>query len=120
MMNKKVSIILILSILLPLSSCYKVVGDALPKRAAGRFDSQLADSSPDFAKGWYDGCEVGMSAGANSFYKMFHQTNQADGYKMANSSDYRVSWTNGFWWCYRKDFVKQKSSIWGSILSGFK
>lgn len=119
-MKKELRMILLFLVLLPLSSCYKVVGDALPKRAAGRFDSQLADSSPDFAKGWRDGCEVGMSAGANSFYKMFHQTNQADGYKMASSSDYRVSWTNGFWWCYRKDYVKQKSSIWGSMFSGLK
>ena len=104
---------------LALSSCYKVVGDALPKRASGRFDKSLSDSSPDFAKGWRDGCDVGMSSGSNQFYKLFHKSNNADGYKMASSIDYRTAWTNAYWWCYRKDFVKQKSSLWGSMMNGY-
>jgi hypothetical protein len=59
-----------------------------------------------------------MSAGSNTFYKSFYHSNAADGYKMGESADYRTAWGDGFWYCYRVDFVKQKSSIWGAVFSG--
>lgn len=114
------STLLLIITLLNVSSCSKRVGDAFPNRASGTFDKSLANTSPDFIKGWRDGCEVGMSSASNSFYKMFHKSNEADGYKMAGSSDYRTAWSNAYWWCYRHDFVKQQHSIWGLVFSGYK
>lgn len=84
------------------------------------FDKELKDASPDFAQGWRDGCMVGMAGGSNSFYQNFYKMNQVDGFKMAYSSDYKVAWGNAFWYCYRKDWTNQRSSLWGSIFNGYK
>jgi hypothetical protein len=78
------------------------------------------NASQDFKDGWQDGCEVGMSAGANSFYKMFYKNNKADGNRMINSKDYEEAWTNAYWFCYRSDYIRQKSSLWGSYFQGYR
>jgi len=108
-------------LLLPLLvfSCAKSVGDFLPERPSNgvKLDESM---SPEFRKGWTDGCEVGMSAGSNTFYKMFYRNNAVDGYKMTSSEDYKAAWGNAFWYCYRYDQIKQTSSIWGSVFSGYQ
>jgi hypothetical protein len=38
---------------------------------------------------------------------------------MANSKDYNTAWNNAYWYCYRRDYVKQKSAIWGSAMAGY-
>lgn len=75
--------------------------------------------SVEFRQGWSDGCEVGMASGSNTFYKMFYRNNASDGYKMTSSPDYKTAWGNAFWYCYRFDGVKHKSSIWGSVFQGY-
>lgn len=83
-------------------------------------DSSLVNASPDFVQGWRDGCETGMSAGSNAFYKIFYRNNKVDGYKMTGSPEYKTGWSNAFWYCYRADYVKQKSSVWSSTFGGFQ
>ena len=80
----------------------------------------LSNASTEFADGWRDGCETGMSAGSTVFYKMFHKTNKIDGYKAAASKDYRVAWNNSFWVCYRGEAVDQKKKRASLIYGGIK
>ncbi len=91
----------------------------LPQRPSKKFKFG-DDASPDFKKGWEDGCEVGMASGSNTFYQMFYRTNAVDGYKMSGSPDYKAAWGNAFWFCFRDDYIRQKSSIWGSMFGGYK
>jgi len=95
------------------------VANIFPSRPDKEFTETLRDASPDFVKGWEDGCETGMAGGSNNFYRMFYRSNKVDGYKMASSSEYKTAWGNAFWYCYRYDYIKQKSSIWGSVFSGY-
>jgi len=93
----------------------------LPEMATGAFKKELADASPDFQRGWADGCEVGIANGSvNTFYQMFYRNNAVDGYAKANSADYRTAWGDAFWYCARYTYIKQKSSIWGSYFGGYK
>lgn len=115
-------IILLLLLILPITtSCkYGIARAIFPERPDSAFAEDLQKASPDFRLGWRDGCEVGMSAGSNTFYKMFYRNNASDGYRMTSSSDYKTAWGNAFWYCYRHDYVKQKSSIWGSMFKGYQ
>jgi len=119
-MRKFSKIIFCVTILLCQSSCQRWVADIFPGRPTKEFKNTLRDASPDFRKGWEDGCETGMSGGSNNFYRMFYRNNVADGYKMTSSPDYKSAWGNAFWYCYRYDYIKQKSSIWGSTFSGYQ
>lgn len=111
----------VLIFLISLSSCSKTgLGKKLPDIAPAEFKEMLASADPDFRKGWQDGCEVGTSAGANTFYKMFYKSNKVDGYKMADSSAYKTAWSYSFWYCYRHTHIKHQSSIWGAYFSGYR
>jgi len=88
------------------------------KAPSNFFQENLKEASPDFRQGWEDGCEVGMSAGSNSFNQMFYESNRQDGFKMAYSPDYKLAWGNGFWFCYRTDYIDQKSTPSGSVFKG--
>lgn len=105
-------------ILCTISSCQSYVAEYLPERPTHKMDDSLTNASPEFIQGWRDGCETGMSAGSNGFYKIFYRNNKVDGYKIAGSPDYKTAWSNSFWYCYRHDYVKQKSKIWSSIFGG--
>lgn len=100
-------------------SCSNKIAKIFPNRPNNEVAIE-GDASPDFKQGWKDGCETGMSAGANNFYKMFYRSNASDGWKAVKSSDYKTAWDNAFWFCYRADYFKHKSSIWGSVFSGYK
>ncbi len=104
---------------LTLLSCSNKVAKYLPTRPIKEV-AIAGDASDDFKQGWKDGCETGMSAGSNTFYKAFYRNNAVDGWKMTNSPDYKTAWDNAFWYCYRYDYFKQKSSIWGSVFSGYR
>ncbi|MFT6331881.1 MAG: hypothetical protein ACJAW3_000201 [Lentimonas sp.] len=82
------------------------------------FKKSLESATPDFKQGWEDGCEVGMSGGSNSFYQSVYDSNKMDGYKYSYSTDYRIAWERAFWFCYRTDFVDQKSTPHSSIFGG--
>ena len=84
------------------------------------YKNALKTATPDFRKGWEDGCEVGMHSGSNTFYKPLYASNKQDGYKMASSSDYRIAWTRAYWFCYRRDYTRQKSKVFGSVFNGLK
>lgn len=111
-------IVLVLSLLA--SSCNSKIAVIFPNRPGNEFDESLAEASVEFEQGWRDGCEVGASGGSNTFYKMFYKNNVSDGYKIANSRDYKSAWGNAFWYCYRHDFIKQDKSIWAAVFGGYK
>ncbi len=113
--------IFLLTTLLLASSCQRWIGGLLIDRPDTSFEKDLEDTSVEFRQGWADGCETGMSAGNSNFYRMFYRNNKADGYKMTSSADYKTAWGNAFWYCYRKDWVKHKSTkIWNSTFGGYK
>lgn len=120
MKNFVIRIFLLSTLMLLATSCQKYVADAiLPQRPNKEFTMDK-DATPEFRQGFEDGCEVGMSAGSNTFYKIFYRSNKIDGYKSTNSGDYKNAWGIGFWWCYRKDHWKTSSSIWGSMMEGLQ
>ena len=123
--------ILFLSLIFFTSSCFSrydsdPIGTAPRKNIINMdhigvsFDDDLKNASAEFRQGWHDGCETGMHSGDNSFYKMFFKSNKQDGWKMVNSKDYRIAWNYSYWICYRSEYIDQKSSVWGSMFSGFK
>jgi hypothetical protein len=117
----KFKIIALLLALLMFSSCQRWAANILIDRPDSEFDKYLKDTSVEFVQGWKDGCETGMSNGISNFYRMFYRNNKADGYKMTSSADYKTAWGNAFWYCYRKDWVKQKNPrIWSSVFGGYK
>lgn len=110
--------LLFVFIIFSLTACARSIANIFPNRPDGEFQEDLKSASPEFQQGWADGCETGMSAGSNTFYKMFYRNNAVDGYKMTDSNDYRTAWGNSFWYCYRYDYIKHKSSIWSSFFKG--
>jgi hypothetical protein len=118
-MKKNLKKLLILA-LFSLFSCNSPLVEKLLPERPNRTMKIDESASPEFKQGWKDGCEIGMSSGSNTFYKMFYRNNAVDGYKMTSSSDYKTAWGNAFWYCYRYDHIKQNSSIWGSTFSGYQ
>ncbi len=119
-MKNFILIIAAVASLLLTSACQKRMANFLPERANTRMEFKDGEVSPEFKKGWDDGCEVGMAGGSNTFYQIFYRNNAVDGYKMTGSPEYKTAWGNAFWFCYRTDWVKQNSSIWGSTFGGMR
>ncbi len=118
---EKISVIIFfVSSFLVTASCQKKMANFLPARADKEMTFKEGEVSPEFKQGWDDGCEVGMAGGSNTFYQIFYRNNVADGYKMTSSSDYKTGWGNAFWFCYRTDWTRQRSSIWGSTFGGYR
>ncbi len=115
---KIIRLVLLISALFLASSCESYMAEIFPERPTHEMDDSLVNASPEFQQGWRDGCETGMASGSNTFYKMFYRSNKVDGYKMAGSTDYKTAWSNSYWYCYRADYIKQKSPIWRSMFSG--
>ena len=90
----------------------------LPAKEPSKFfRKSLEGASEDFKQGWADGCEVGMSGGSNAFYQAVYDSNKMDGFKYTYSQDYKIAWDRAFWFCYRTDFVDQKSPPNRSVFS---
>ncbi|MDX2082917.1 MAG: hypothetical protein SFV53_02895 [Rickettsiales bacterium] len=119
-MKKSRLILLIFIIAFTNQGCQSYFAEIFPEKATHEFDEYLVKASSEFQQGWRDGCETGMSAASNTFYKIFYRSNKVDGYKMSYSTDYKTAWNNSFWYCYRRDYVKQKSPIFKSVFSGFQ
>ncbi|NBX52241.1 MAG: hypothetical protein EBT63_01125 [Proteobacteria bacterium] len=115
---KKSIIFLIFFLILP--SCSSKVQKYLPALADRDAKKELEDTSSEYRLGWQDGCETGISDGSNTFYKMFYRNNKVDGYLVSNSPDYRDAWDLAFWYCFRNTYIRQKSSMWSSIMKGFR
>ena len=94
-----------MTILFTIFSCSPRISRIFVGVADKEFPESLKNSSPDFIRGWKDGCEVGSSGGSNTFYKMFYRSNAIDGFKFSGNTDYRDAWVNAFWYCYRNMFV---------------
>ena len=116
---KIISLVSILLLTFFVGSC-RQIGKKMPNTPLSDFKDTMATATPDFRKGWYDGCEVGLSTGANTFYKTLYKSNQIDGYKMTESPEYKAAWGTSFWYCYRYTFIKQKSPFWKSFFEGYK
>lgn len=112
--------LLIILLLFNCFACAKSIAKIFVNRPDTEFDDDLKNASPDMKQGWKDGCEVGLSSGANQFYRMFNDNNAIDGYKFVNSLEYKNAWSNAYWYCYRTDYTKQASSLWGSMFSGYR
>jgi hypothetical protein len=108
--------LIILSLII-VASCKFTVN---PKAPSQHFVTSLQNASPDFQKGWSDGCESGMNAGSSSFYQMFYRSNKQDGFKMATSPEYSDAWDKAWWYCTHSNYVDMKSSVWGSLFSGYQ
>jgi len=112
--------LIFLIILLFAYSCSPKMARIFPGIADKEFPETLKNSSPDFIRGWKDGCEVGSSGGSNTFYKIFYRSNAIDGFKFSGNNDYRDAWVNAFWYCYRNMYVRHKSSIYSSFFGGYR
>ncbi|MES2677618.1 MAG: hypothetical protein V4612_04825 [Pseudomonadota bacterium] len=115
MLKEILKIILIILISQIINSCKPRLDSKAPSKF---YQQDLENASPDFKQGWQDGCETGMTSGSNSFYQSFYKGNKQDGYKFAYSSDYKTAWGNAFWFCYRADWVDQRSTIFKSFFGG--
>ena len=103
-----------------LSGCYSGSQKMMPALADKHMKDETDKTTEEYRAGWKDGCEVGISSGSNTFYKMFYRNTKIDGYRMSSSPEYRDSWDSAFWYCYRSTYIRQKSSIWSSIMKGFR
>jgi hypothetical protein len=103
-----------------LSGCYAGSQKMMPALADKEMLDETDKTTDEYRSGWKDGCEVGISSGGNTFYKMFYRNNKIDGYRMSSSPEYRDAWDSSFWYCYRSTYIRQKSSVWGSIMKGFR
>jgi hypothetical protein len=110
----------LMAILFTIFSCSPRISRIFVGVADKEFPESLKNSSPDFIRGWKDGCEVGSSGGSNTFYKMFYRSNAIDGFKFSGNTDYRDAWVNAFWYCYRNMYVRHKSSIYSSVFGGYR
>ncbi len=114
----KFLIILFLAFLL--TSCTSRAQKFLPSMVDKELKDETDKTTEEYRIGWKDGCEVGISGASNTFYKMFYRNNKIDGYRMSSSPEYRDAWDNAFWYCYRSTYIRQKSSVWSSIMKGFR
>ena len=111
--------LIIISIFL-LTACTSGAQKYLPSMVDKQLQDETDKTTEEYRAGWKDGCEVGISSASNTFYKMFYRNTKIDGYRMSSSPEYRDSWDSAFWYCYRSTYIRQKSSIWSSIMKGFR
>ena len=122
-MIKKIFVIMLLGLILQGCSAQtmKSIESHLPEKAMRKYKDILDNATPEFRRGWYDGCEVGAATGSvNTFYQMFYSNTKVDGYAKANDAEYRTGWGEAFCYCVRYEYIKQKSSLWGSMFGGYK
>jgi hypothetical protein len=103
-----------------LNNCTYKAQKFIPSLADRKLQDETDKTTEEYRAGWKDGCETGISSGGNTFYKMFYRNNKIDGYRMSSSPEYRDAWDSSFWYCYRATYIRQKSSVWSSIMKGFR
>lgn len=119
MKNILMKFLILISIFL-LTACTSGAQKYLPSMVDKQLKDETDKTTEEYRAGWKDGCEVGISSASNTFYKMFYRNTKIDGYRMSSSPEYRDSWDSAFWYCYRSTYIRQKSSIWSSIMKGFR
>ena len=91
--NKKpITFFLFLISNLLVTGCNREIGRIFPNRPDTEFAEDLKTASPEFRQGWQDGCEVGMSAGSGTFYKMFYSQNTNPPYILVVRLEQQDSW----------------------------
>gem|GEM_PF-2790506 len=60
---------------------------------------EIKKMSPDFQKGWRDGCETGVAVYGNPFYKFLNNPKR-DSSKVGNRS-YQNAWSTAYNYCRR-------------------
>ena len=93
--NFKVEMVLLSFLLF---GCYDAKFLAL-KAADKKMPKSFANATKDQQEGWKYGCESGISAGGTHFHKALYRPNQINGYKFANSEEYRTAWNLAFNYC---------------------
>lgn len=95
-MNKYLkSLTLKIAILPLLASCHGIP-DVL-KPGAWILDQVPEGGTPEFEQGWKDGCESGLAAMSNSFYKAHYSFKQSK--ELRNNPDYYKVWKDTFNFC---------------------
>ena len=120
MIYNSIKFLNIIFLIFLLNACTSKVQKFLPALADRQMQDETDKTTEEYRAGWKDGCETGISSGSNTFYKMFYRNNKIDGYRMSSSPEYRDAWDSSFWYCYRATYIRQKSSVWSSIMKGFR
>lgn len=103
-MQKK-NLIFLVMVLLLLGGCFgKIFSDKSifapkPLRMGGPDRSK---ASPEYLKGWDDGCQSGLSTMVNGYYKSFYEFKQ-DPYMISNSVYYKA-WKDSYHYCRQYSF----------------
>ncbi|MCB2081341.1 MAG: hypothetical protein H6908_02825 [Hyphomicrobiales bacterium] len=71
-----------------------------------------ADAAPEFKQGWDDGCESGLHAYGNDYYRAFYKFKQD--LKMVRHPLYFRAWTDGYQYC--RSFINRYlgDGFWGT------
>jgi len=111
----KISFIVLLSFLL--FGCYDA--KFLAVRAADKkMPKSFANATKDQQEGWKYGCESGISAGGTQFHKALYRPNQINGYKFANSEEYRTAWNTAFNYCMYYHYHRAKQNAFNPFTKG--
>ena len=102
--NFKVEMVLLSFLLF---GCYDAKFLAL-KAADKKMPKSFANATKDQQEGWKYGCESGISAGGTHFHKALYRPNQINGYKFANSEEYRTAWNLAFNYCMYYHYHRAK------------
>ena len=111
----KINFIILLSFLL--FGCYDA--KFLAVRAADKkMPKSFANATKDQQEGWKYGCESGIAAGGTHFHKALYRPNQINGYKFANSEEYRTAWNLAFNYCMYYHYHRSKFHMFNTFTKG--
>ncbi|NDF12557.1 MAG: hypothetical protein EB060_07090 [Proteobacteria bacterium] len=82
-------------VLLGTSACEQMYSQLTMPRPWGL--TEVPDGPPEFQQGWRDGCDTGIGAYGDSWYKMYHTFKQ-DANLVKNPSYYRA-WKDAYTHC---------------------
>jgi len=89
---------LIISAVIFLGACHNFA-NPMPKglRTIMKNVENNPKASPEYKKGWREGCESGMSSWGNYYYKAFHNFTHTP--ELLDNKDYSKSWADSFHAC---------------------
>ena len=100
-----------------LFGCYDAKFLAI-RAADKRMPKSFANATKDQREGWKYGCESGIAAGGREFHKVLYRPNQIDGYKFANSEEYRNAWNFAFNYCMYYHYHRAKEPAFKTFAKG--
>jgi hypothetical protein len=69
--------------------------------------------TPEYSLGWEDGCDSGVSAEGEWYYKMMHGFKKRP--ELAANDQYKQGWNEGFSYCRFSIAASKTPSTWESI-----